>query len=85
MPSAIGGLTPEYRGADIRCGLNERLGCGRSCRSPGSAQLALSAHSFRSHLPLALQLGFTKPAIHRLRGIVKSRVIAVGTNLRFIA
>ena len=28
MPSAIGGLTPEYRGADIRCGLNERLGCG---------------------------------------------------------
>jgi hypothetical protein len=30
MPSAIGGLTPEYRGADIRCGLNERLGCGQS-------------------------------------------------------
>lgn len=28
MPSAIGGLTPEYRGADIRGGLNERLGCG---------------------------------------------------------
>ena len=28
MLGAIGGLTPEYRGADIRCGLNERLGCG---------------------------------------------------------
>jgi hypothetical protein len=30
MPSAIGGLKPEYRGADIRCGLNERLGCGQT-------------------------------------------------------
>ena len=28
MPTAIGGLAPEHRGADIRCGLNERLGCG---------------------------------------------------------
>ena len=27
MLGAIGGLTPEYRGADIRCGLNERLVC----------------------------------------------------------
>ena len=36
MPSAIGGLTPEYRGADIRCGLNERLGCGPSRRSASS-------------------------------------------------
>ena len=30
MLGAIGGLTPEYRGADIRCGLNERLGCGQT-------------------------------------------------------
>jgi len=27
MPSAIGGLKPGYRRADIRCSLNERLGC----------------------------------------------------------
>ena len=38
MPSAIGGLTPEYRGADIRCGLNERLGCGRSGHSGGQPE-----------------------------------------------
>ena len=30
MLGAIGGLTPEYRGAGIRCSLNERLGCGQT-------------------------------------------------------
>ncbi len=42
MPSAIGGLTPEYRGADIRCGLNERLGCGLS--GLVQVQLVLTQH-----------------------------------------
>lgn len=48
MPSAIGGLTPEYRGADIRCGLNERLGCGQTRLL--QAQRMLMQHLLRSHI-----------------------------------
>ena len=44
MPCAIGGLTPEYRGADIRCGLNELLGCGQTRLS--LVQRVLTQHLF---------------------------------------
>lgn len=40
MPSAIGGLMAEYRGADIRCGLNERLRRGTKGKFAAFAPMA---------------------------------------------
>lgn len=46
MLGAIGGLTPAYRRADIRCGLDERLGCETKwtfARSKTRTDVVLSA------------------------------------------
>ena len=65
MPSAIGGLTPEYRGADIRCGLNERLGCGQSRLM--QMQLVLTRHLLAFAVLISLGRATAVDALLRLR------------------
>lgn len=75
MPSAIGGLTPEYRGADIRCGLNERLGCGR--RRHWISQLRCCS------IPSRLQWNFCRDAAHIIEATIAISDQALITNHPF--
>ncbi len=59
MPSAIGGLTPEYRGADIRCGLNERPGCGQNRHS--RSDMLLTQHRLAGAVGSVSQCGASPP------------------------
>ena len=52
LHARLSALTPEYRGADIRCGLNERLGCGTN-RILASAAIADAAFLCICSTPIA--------------------------------
>lgn len=75
MPSAIGGLTPEYRGADIRCGLNERLGCG-TFPTLVLGYVADAAFSRTLHRFSSYQSAFVVKAVIETHRLMRSRICA---------